>query len=54
MIKDGGDDPDITEWDRNLCKSRKARYVEFTLVGGEGVGVVTKEGLFIEKRTSCN
>lgn len=48
IVKDGGDDIDATS---GLEIFAKAEEIEegFELYGGEGVGVVTKEGLFVEK-----
>lgn len=48
IIKDGGDDIDATS---GLEIFAKAEEIEegFKLCGGAGVGVVTKEGLFVEK-----
>ncbi len=48
IVKDGGDDIDATS---GLEIFAKAEEIEegFELCGGEGVGVVTKEGLFVEK-----
>ncbi|MBX9138576.1 MULTISPECIES: cobalt-precorrin-5B (C(1))-methyltransferase CbiD [unclassified Clostridium] len=53
VIKDGGDDPDITDGIEIYAKVEiikgKNKEADFLLVGGEGIGVVTKDGLFIEK-----
>ena len=50
VIKDGGDDPDITDGIEIYAKVEiTSEEKGFSLTGGEGVGLVTKDGLFIEK-----
>ncbi|MGG5461726.1 cobalt-precorrin-5B (C(1))-methyltransferase CbiD [Clostridium sp. B9] len=48
IIKDGGDDIDATS---GMSIFAKAEEIDegFELLGGEGIGVVTKDGLFVEK-----
>jgi len=49
VIKDGGDDPDVThkaEIVVNLCLTKKPNQIE--IIGGEGVGKVTKPGLGLQ------
>lgn len=48
VIKDGGDDPDITNGIEVYARV-EIQENGFTLLGGEGIGIVTKDGLFIEK-----
>lgn len=49
VIKDGGDDPDVTSGlrisARASCTARGGHDVRIALRGGEGVGVVTRKGL---------
>ncbi|HET6517997.1 MAG TPA: cobalt-precorrin-5B (C(1))-methyltransferase [Nitrosopumilaceae archaeon] len=49
VIKDGGDDPDVThgaEIIADVCLNENSGQVEIT--GGDGVGIVTKPGLGLE------
>ncbi|SFC54895.1 cobalt-precorrin-5B (C(1))-methyltransferase CbiD [Butyrivibrio sp. YAB3001] len=45
VIKDGGDDPDVTTGTRIVAKVRLKDLPGITIDGGEGVGRVTKPGL---------
>lgn len=47
VIKDAGDDPDITNGILVVAEARKLSSPEICLSGGEGVGRVTKPGLAI-------
>ena len=48
IIKDAGDDPDITNGIEIFAKVRKIERNEIKIIGGIGVGKVTKKGLAIE------
>lgn len=48
IIKDGGDDIDATSGMSIFAKAEETDE-GFELLGGEGIGVVTKDGLFVEK-----
>ena len=46
MIKDGGDDPDVTHGAEIVVELSFTRKInEIEIDGGEGVGIVTKPGL---------
>lgn len=47
VIKDGGDDPDVTHGARIFAKVSRSQVPGVLLKGGEGVGVVTAKGLQI-------
>ncbi|MBS3736962.1 MAG: cobalt-precorrin-5B (C(1))-methyltransferase CbiD [Candidatus Bipolaricaulota bacterium] len=49
VVKDAGDDPDITDGLEIRAKVETAESGEFILEGGRGVGLVTKPGLPVEK-----
>ncbi|MCM1226353.1 MAG: cobalt-precorrin-5B (C(1))-methyltransferase CbiD [Clostridium sp.] len=44
VIKDSGDDPDITNGILICCTAEKIKY-DIEIKGGEGIGIVTKAGL---------
>ncbi len=45
VIKDGGDDPDVTHGAEVIVTIREAESAGIRLLGGEGVGTVTQPGL---------
>ena len=48
VIKDSGDDPDITNGAEIHCLAEETSVPGVVLLGGKGVGVVTKPGLSVE------
>lgn len=48
VIKDSGDDPDITNGVKVYATVRKIKGREIKVLGGRGVGVVTKKGLSVQ------
>ena len=49
VIKDAGDDPDITDGVEVYAKARKLRNAEIMIKAGEGIGNVTRKGLSVEE-----
>ncbi|MDP3732131.1 MAG: cobalt-precorrin-5B (C(1))-methyltransferase CbiD [Candidatus Omnitrophota bacterium] len=45
IVKDSGDDPDVTDGIRIYAKVKYSNKKGISIVGGEGVGIVTKPGL---------
>ena len=48
VIKDGGDDPDVTHGAEIVTKVSLAETRDIAIDGGQGVGIVTKPGLGLE------
>ena len=48
VIKDSGDDPDVTNGAKVYAKARFSQNKGITLKGGEGIGKVTKPGLAVK------
>jgi cobalt-precorrin-5B (C1)-methyltransferase len=48
VVKDAGDDPDVTHGAHLTARVRLRQLPGIELVGGEGVGTVTREGLGLE------
>ncbi len=48
VIKDGGDDPDVTTGLRIYSKVTLTNDGQISIQGGQGIGVVTKKGLAVE------
>jgi len=45
VVKDAGDDPDVTDGVRVYAEARRIEGTEILIKGGKGVGLVTKPGL---------
>ena len=45
VIKDGGDDPDVTSGCHIVSRVSLLKEKEIKILGGEGIGIVTREGL---------
>ena len=55
VIKDGGDDPDVTHGAEIIVElSFTDKINEIDIDGGEGVGIVTKPGLGLEINKAAN
>jgi len=48
VIKDAGDDPDITNGIKIFARAQNNPKPEIKVLGGKGIGVVTKKGLSVE------
>lgn len=48
VIKDGGDDPDMTNGMKIYAEVKKRKDNKITIIGGIGIGKVTKPGLSVE------
>lgn len=48
VTKDSGDDPDITNGIKIFAKVRESDSKEIKIIGGKGIGIVTKKGLPVD------
>ncbi len=48
VVKDSGDDPDVTNGIEIYCRAEKLKEPGVVLIGGKGVGTVTRPGLYVE------
>ncbi len=48
VVKDGGDDPDVTHGIKIFCRASKSEQAGITIKTGKGIGIATLPGLKIE------
>ena len=48
IIKDAGDDPDVTDGIEIFARVRKRKDGRVVITGGEGIGIITRKGFFGE------